>query len=77
MKFLIENGIPKEHFSDYFDLGISPHHIHKTKYEHKKAVLLLAHKISKILSDNSGIIPSGVARKLENLWERFEEEGRV
>ncbi len=74
MKFLVDNGIPREKFSGYLNLTISPHHIYKTKNEHKKAVFLLANEISNVLADSNEIVPTGVARRIEYIWDRLKED---
>ncbi len=70
MKFLIDNGVSKSFFKDYTALNISPHHIHRTKAEHKYAIFVLAHGISKVLAENSDIIPRSVANRLGEIAER-------
>jgi hypothetical protein len=70
MKFLIDNGVSKSLFKDYTALNISPHHIHRTKAEHKYAIFILAWRISKVLADNSDMIPRSVANRLGEIAER-------
>ena len=47
MKFFVDYGVPDSFFKEYNDLSISPHHIHRTKGEHKYAVFMLAWSISR------------------------------
>jgi hypothetical protein len=54
-------------------LRISPHHIHRTKGEHKYAILLLARGISEILSDKE-LAPINLSAGLKALAERCEED---
>jgi|Deesub1362B_J571_1020462.scaffolds.fasta_scaffold03888_2 hypothetical protein len=74
MKFLVENGVSKEYFREYTELGISPHHIHRTKAEHKYAVFLLASEISDVLAENNEIVPRSIAKRLKEMADRAKEE---
>lgn len=74
MKFLVDNGVSKEYFIEYTELGISPHHIHRTKAEHKYAVFLLASEISGVLAENNEIIPRGIAKRLKEIADRAKDE---
>jgi hypothetical protein len=77
MKFLLDNGVSKKFFQEYNDLGISPHHIHRTKAEHKYAIFVLAHGISTVLAENNEIVPRSVAKRLGELAERCKAEVTV
>ncbi|MFQ5888129.1 MAG: UPF0058 family protein [Candidatus Hydrothermarchaeales archaeon] len=70
MKFFVDNGVPNSFFEGYTELSISPHHIHRTKGEHKYAVFMLAWSISKVLAENNEIVPMNVANRLGKLAER-------
>lgn len=74
MRFFVENGVPKSYFEDYAKLGISPHHIHRTKAEHKYAVFVLASEISKVLSQSNEAVPRSAADRLIELAERCKWE---
>jgi len=74
IKFLLDNGVSKKFFQEYNDLGISPHHIHKTKAEHKHAIFVLSHSISTVLAENNEIVPQSVAKRLGELAERCNTE---
>lgn len=74
MKFLVDNGVSKSFFNDYTALNISPHHIHRTKAEHKYAIFTLAWGISKVLAENSDVIPRGVANRLGEIVERCKSD---
>jgi hypothetical protein len=76
MKFLVDNGVSKSYFKDYTELGISPHHIHRTKAEHKYAIFVLAWGISNVLAKNNEIIPRSVSNRLAELAERCRGEIR-
>ncbi len=74
MKFLVDNGVSKSFFNDYAALHISPHHIHRTKAEHKYAIFTLAWGISKVLAENSDILRRGVANRIEEIVERCKSD---
>ncbi len=74
MNFLVDNGVSKDFFKEYKDLGISPHHIHRTKAEHKYAIFVLAHGISTVLAENNEIVPMSVAKRLGVLAKRCKTE---
>lgn len=74
MKFLVDNGVSKSFFKDYTTLNISPHHIHRTKAEHKHAVFVLSWRISKVLAENSDIIPRSVAIRLREMADRCKAD---
>lgn len=74
MRFLVDNGVSSSDFDSYVNTGISPHHIHKTKSEHKYAIFLLSHGISNVLAENNEIIPKSVANRLGELAERCKAD---
>lgn len=74
MKFLTENGVSPTYFEDYQKLGISPHHIHRTKAEHKYAIFMLAWGISNVLAESVDVVPKSVANRLGELAERAKNE---
>lgn len=74
MRFLLDNGVPKKFFDEYVDIGVSPHHIHKTKAEHKYAIFVLAWSISNVLAENNEIVPRGVAKRLKILANRCKRD---
>jgi hypothetical protein len=76
MKFLLDNGAPPSYFKEYTDLDLSPHHIHKTKTEHKYAVLALASGISKVLAENSDLVPQTLSQRLNRLVIRCRKDLR-
>ena len=50
-RLLEQAGIANGHFKMYDELGVQPVHIHKSKADHKKAILLLCKGISEIFKD--------------------------
>jgi hypothetical protein len=72
-RFMTCSGVPDSFFKRYKDLGISPHHIHRTKDKHKYAIFLLAHGISRALT-KSGVVPERLVRKMGEMVERSGEE---
>ena len=51
LKYLAEDDQIKNDCSEYISLKISPHHIHKTKAEHKHAIFVLCKIISVIIAE--------------------------
>lgn len=47
-----EDGLFRE-FQNYYDLGISPLHIHKSKGEHEQAIFLLLEQLLTVVSNNA------------------------
>lgn len=74
MRFLMDNGVPKSFFEEYTEIGISPHHIHKTKTEHKYAIFVLSSAISNVLSENSETVPRGATTRLKRLAQRCKRD---
>ncbi len=74
MKFLRENGAPESYFADYLKMDISPHHIHKTKAEHKTALLCIASGISRALSENSDVVPATLSQRIHRFYIRASKE---
>ena len=75
LKFLAENDQIKNDCGEYISLKISPHHIHKTKAEHKHAIFVLCKIISEIIADKEeNSIPDNVRNSLSDLVARSEKE---
>lgn len=75
LKFVAENDQIKNDCSEYIMLNISPHHIHKTKAEHKHAIFLLCKIIATIISEkDSDSLPPNVCNSLSDLVAKSEEE---
>lgn len=75
LKYLAENDQIKNDCSEYISLKISPHHIHRTKAEHKHAIFVLSKTISKIISENDeDYLPPNVSNSLSELVKRSRKE---
>ena len=75
LKYLTDNDKSSYDCSEYISLKISPHHIHKTKAEHKHAIFILCKIISDVITDkDANSIPSNVCNSLSDLVERSEKE---
>jgi len=72
----LENGyVIKDECKEYFSLNISPHHIHRTKAEHKYAIFVLSSSICDVISrNNNGMAPSNVLNGLSELSKRSKKE---
>lgn len=64
----------KEECKEYLGLNISPHHIHRTKAEHKYAIFVLSNTISEILANNNGGVSTNVSNGLNELVKRSKKE---
>ncbi len=51
-RFFEDAGIANGHFKQYDELGVQPVHIHKSKADHKKAIMLLCKGISEIFKES-------------------------
>ncbi len=78
LKFLeTESEIPNS-CSEYIALNISPHHIHRTKAEHKHAIFVLSNTISEIiLKEDTDSVPTNVSNALSELVKRSRKELKV
>ena len=75
LKYLAEDDQIKNDCSEYITLKISPHHIHKTKAEHKHAIFVLCKIISHIIAEREdNPIPENVRNSLSDLVTRSENE---
>ena len=75
LKYLAEDDEIKNDCSEYITLKISPHHIHKTKAEHKHAIFVLCKIISEIIAEREdNPIPEKVRNSLSDLVRRSEAE---
>ena len=78
LKYLEEDNQISNDCSEYISLKISPHHIHKTKAEHKHAIFVLCKIISQVIADKEGnSIPENVRNSLSDLVARSEKELKV
>ncbi|MFW6127613.1 MAG: UPF0058 family protein [Halobacteriota archaeon] len=48
-----EAGLGNGHFSSYEEMGVQPVHIHRSKADHRKAILTLCRGISDIFKETS------------------------
>ena len=75
LKYLAEDDQIKNDCSEYITLKISPHHIHKTKAEHKHAIFVLCKIISQVIAEeDNDSIPENVRNSLSDLVTRSENE---
>ena len=75
LKYLAEDDQITNDCSEYIALKISPHHIHKTKAEHKYAIFVLCKIISQLIADKDyESFPEGVRNSLSDLIVRTERE---
>ncbi|MBE6511259.1 MAG: UPF0058 family protein [Methanobrevibacter sp.] len=75
LKFLEDENQITNDCSEYISLKISPHHIHKTKAEHKHAIFVLCKIISEVIADkDNNSIPDNVCNSLADLVTRSEKE---
>ena len=75
LKYLAEDDQITNDCSEYISLNISPHHIHKTKAEHKHAIFVLCKVISEVIADKDNhSIPDNVRNSLADLVTRSEKE---
>ena len=75
LKYLTDNDKTSYDCSEYISLKISPHHIHKTKAEHKHAIFILCKIISDVITDkDANSIPNNVCNSLADLVARSEKE---
>lgn len=78
LKYLTEKDEIQYNCKEYMSLKISPHHIHRTKAEHKRAIFVLCKTISKVVDDKDPeTIPSNVINSLADLIKRTEKEINV
>ena len=78
LKYLAEDDQITNDCSEYISLKISPHHIHKTKAEHKHAIFVLCKIISEIISEREdNPIPENVRNSLSDLVIRSQNELRA
>ena len=75
LKYLAEDDQITNDCSEYISLKISPHHIHKTKAEHKHAIFVLCKIIAQVVADKDGnSIPENVRNSFADLVNRSHAE---
>ena len=78
LKYLAEDDQITNDCSEYISLKISPHHIHKTKAEHKYAIFVLCKIISQLIADKDyESFPESVRNSLSDLIVRTEREMNI
>jgi len=78
LKYLEANNDIHSSCSEYISLNISPHHIHRTKAEHKHAIFVLSNTISEvIIQENRDSVPSNVSNALLELIKRSRKELKI
>lgn len=75
-RFFEEAGFANGHFGFYEDMGVQPVHIHKSKADHKKAVISLCKGISDIFKETP---PEDVLKnpKVQEFLEVIDQQGQV
>lgn len=75
LKYLEDEYEVKDECEEYFHLNISPHHIHRTKAEHKYAIFVLSELISEMIAkkNTKGSLPN-VSNGLSKLVKRSKKE---
>ena len=84
LKYMDEEYEVKDECKEYLCLNISPHHIHRTKAEHKYAIFVLSNAISEVISTNNNGSSSNISNGLSELVKRskkelirFQDEGAI
>ncbi|MBZ3935686.1 UPF0058 family protein [Methanimicrococcus blatticola] len=72
-------GYQKE-FDDYYDLYITPMHVHKSKDEHERAIFMLSSKLSSIVAEENALYQTAKIKthsddKIELRLSLAEESG--
>ena len=50
-------------FKSYYDLSISPGHVHKSKDEHKRAIFVLSSTLSAVVAEESAVYQAAKIRE--------------
>ena len=74
LKYLDDEYEVKDECKEYLCLHISPHHIHRTKAEHKHAIFVLSSAISEIIANNNDGSSSNITNGLAELVKRSKKE---
>jgi hypothetical protein len=74
LKHLDKEYEVKDECKEYLKLNISPHHIHRTKAEHKYAIFVLSNSISEIVATNNGGSTTNISNGLSELVKRSRNE---
>jgi len=62
MKNTFEKKGYKEKFKPYYDLSISPGHVHKSKDEHKRAIFVLSSTLSAVVAEENEVYQAAKIR---------------
>ncbi|MDR2624299.1 MAG: UPF0058 family protein [Methanobrevibacter sp.] len=75
LKYLEDEDKMQKTCGEYISLNIRPHHIHKTKAEHKHAIFLLSTTISEVIRDKGeDSLPTNVIITLTELVKKSRKE---
>ena len=74
MEHVKSNGVNEEFFQEYENLNICPHHIHRTKAEHKYAIFILAKQITEALAQQNPSEIILIKKRLNELANRTKKE---
>ncbi len=58
-------------FKEYEKLGVLPHHVHKSKSAHKKAIFVLGKEIATIFSHDKYSAMGRIAQRLERMCTKI------
>jgi len=77
LKYLEDEYEVKDECVEYFYINISPHHIHRTKAEHKYAIFVLSKLISELITKKNNKRPlPNTSNRLSELVKRSKKELR-
>lgn len=74
LKNLEDEYTVKDECNEYIGLNISPHHIHRTKAEHKYAIFVLSTAISEVIANNNDGTSTNISNGLFELVKRSKKE---
>ena len=74
MKNIYEKKGYKTEFSQYYDLSISPGHVHKSKDEHKKAIFVLSSALSSVVAEENETYQAAKIRTGKIIEEKTKPE---
>ena len=63
MKNTFEKKGYKEEFKRYYELSISPGHVHKSKDEHKRAIFVLSSVLSAVVAEENEVYQAAKLRE--------------
>ncbi|WNY25643.1 hypothetical protein MsAc7_11950 [Methanolapillus millepedarum] len=66
-----KHGYVRE-FNEYYELNISPIHVHKSKEEHKQAIFVLSSALAVVAEEQSGVY---AAEKTSRQQRNIEKDG--